>query len=110
MINFRFHIASLIAIFLALALGVLMGSTVVQRATVDNLRDSIDRVSAKADRQRDDNSRLRSEIGHLNDYAEQSAPYAVSGQLTDQAVALVAERGLDEATVQSQLTLLRTTG
>lgn len=110
MINFRFHIASLIAIFLALALGVVMGSTVVQRAIVENLRDRIDKVSAKADRQRDDNDKLRSEIGHLNDYAEQSAPYAVSGQLTDQAVAIVAERGLDESTVQSQLALLRAAG
>ena len=33
MINFRFHLVSLIAVFLALALGVVMGATVIDRAT-----------------------------------------------------------------------------
>ena len=37
MINFRFHIVSLIAVFLALALGIVMGATVVNRAIVDRL-------------------------------------------------------------------------
>ena len=31
MINFRFHVVSIVAVFLALALGVVMGSTVVDR-------------------------------------------------------------------------------
>ena len=44
MINFRFHIASLVAVFLALALGVVMGSTVVDRAIVESLRTQIDDV------------------------------------------------------------------
>ena len=44
MINFRFHLASLIAVFLALAIGIVMGSTVVKEATVKGLRSEIHRV------------------------------------------------------------------
>lgn len=110
MINFRFHIASLIAVFLALALGVVMGSTVIDRAIVDGLRDRINKVEDNADRERARNDRLQSQLDQLNVYAEQSAGWAVDGQLTDQPVAIIAERGIDDDTVKSQGALLRQAG
>ena len=110
MINFRFHIASLIAVFLALALGVVMGSTVVQRAIVEGLRDQIDRVERNADNQRAKNAALSTENDRLNLYVAESAPYAVSGALTDQSVAVLAERGIDEDAVKAQVALLQTAG
>jgi hypothetical protein len=42
MINFRFHLISLVAVFLALGVGVAMGASFVDRATVDSLRGRID--------------------------------------------------------------------
>ncbi|MGZ4689647.1 MAG: copper transporter [Acidimicrobiia bacterium] len=110
MINFRFHIASLIAVFLALALGVVMGSTVIDRAIVAGLRDRINHVEDNADKVRADNDRLRSQLRNLNDYANQSASYTVESQLTDQPVAIVAERGVDEDKVNTQAALLRQAG
>jgi hypothetical protein len=107
MINFRFHIASLIAVFLALALGVVMGSTVIDRAIVEGLRNRINTVENNVDTERADNAQLRTERDQLNDYAEQSAPWAVDNQLIDQSVAIIAERGIDEEVVKSQATLLR---
>jgi len=44
MINLRFHLVSLVAVFLALGLGVTMGASFVNRATVDTLRDRVDAV------------------------------------------------------------------
>jgi Copper transport outer membrane protein, MctB len=110
MINFRFHIASLIAVFFALAVGVLMGSTVVQRAIVDSLRDQIHNVEKNVDDQRADNRQLRSEKDELNLYVTESAPWAVAGQLTNQPVALVAERGVNEDSVKAQAALLGQSG
>jgi hypothetical protein len=110
MINFRFHIASLIAIFLALALGVVMGSTVIDRAIVDGLRDQIDRVEAKANDARADNKALQEQLDDLNLYSARSAEYAVRNELSDQAVAIVAERGLDEEAVTAQSEMLRSAG
>ena len=39
MLNFRFHVVSLVAVFLALAIGIIMGSTVIDRALVDTLEE-----------------------------------------------------------------------
>jgi hypothetical protein len=110
MINFRFHIASLIAVFLALALGVVMGSTVIDRAIVDSLRSRINTVEDNVDREKARNDALTTERDQLNQYVEQSAPWTVDGQLTDQAVGIIAERGINEDTVKAQAALLRQGG
>jgi hypothetical protein len=110
MINFRFHIASLIAVFLALALGVVMGSTVVQRAIVEGLRNRIDEVESNADDARAENRQLQREVDRLQEFSSSSAPYAVRDELTDQTVAVVAERGIDEEAVQAQVLLLQAAG
>ncbi|NLA37006.1 MAG: copper transporter, partial [Actinobacteria bacterium] len=39
MINLRFHIVSIVAVFLALAIGILTGSTLLDRATIEVLQD-----------------------------------------------------------------------
>jgi hypothetical protein len=110
MINFRFHIASLIAIFLALALGVVMGSTVIDRAIVDGLRSRINVVEDNVDKERARNNDLQDQVDDLNLYTAQSAPYAVRNELLDQSVAVVAERGLDEDAVAAQTEMLRSAG
>ncbi|HEY3725148.1 MAG TPA: copper transporter [Acidimicrobiia bacterium] len=110
MINFRFHIASLIAVFLALAVGVVMGSTVIDRAIVDGLRDRINTAEKNSNQVRSDNAKLKTQIDQLNNYSDQTAQWAVEAQLTDQPVAIVAERGVDEDTVKAQAALLREAG
>ena len=49
MINIRYHVYSLVAVFLALAIGVAVGSTVVQRSVVDNLRSTQGRIEQNLD-------------------------------------------------------------
>ena len=49
MINIRYHVYSLVAVFLALAIGVAAGSTVVQRSVVDNLRSTQGRIEKNLD-------------------------------------------------------------
>ena len=44
MINFRFHLVSLIAVFLALGLGILVGSTVIDQGIVNRLDSEINNV------------------------------------------------------------------
>ena len=61
MINFRFHLVSLIAIFLALALGVVIGAGVIDRGVVDTLDNRLEHVEAKADRIQVENDVLNGE-------------------------------------------------
>ena len=110
MINFRYHLASLIAVFLALALGVVMGSTVIDRAIVSSLRDRIDQVEANAERRKAENDQLRSDLGRLQGSVNEIAPFAVAGRLTGVPVAVVAARGVDDAAVKDTVALLQEAG
>ena len=38
MIDFRYHLVSIVAVFLALAIGIVLGSTELQGSTIDGLR------------------------------------------------------------------------
>ncbi len=109
MINLRFHIVSLIAVFLALAVGIFVGSTVVDQAIVENLDKQIDRVEKKADASEAENDRLSGDLERLGAYVEESSALAVDARLTAVPVAVVAQRGVGDA-VESTVTLLRMAG
>lgn len=110
MINFRFHLVSLTAVFLALALGVLMGSTVIERGIVDTLNNRIEAVNRRAEAAEVENSRLTREVDRRDDVATATTPLLVAGRLTDVPVVLVAVRGADEDQVGRLLEMLRQAG
>lgn len=110
MINFRFHIVSIVAVFLALALGVVMGSTVIDRAIVASLRSRIDRVEANADAQRAENAALRGELEARARYVDASAAFAVTGRLTGTSLAIVAEPAVGDDAVGGLVELGRRGG
>jgi hypothetical protein len=107
LINFRFHLVSLVAVFLALALGVMMGATVIDRAIVDGLETRIDTVGDRADRTRDENVALKARLDALEGYAEQALPLLVGERLKGVPVAMVAIRGVDEGAVRQTADILR---
>ena len=95
MINFRFHLVSLIAVFLAMGLGILVGSTVVDQVIVDRLDREISSVSHESNQLKSDNSELKDQVSKLNDFLQKSSAYAVQQRLTAVPVAIVAEKGVD---------------
>jgi len=78
MINIRYQVYSLVAVFLALAIGVAAGSTVVQRSVVDNLKSTQGRIEKNLDD-------LEAKNAELQDRA--SALEGRSGTLTQQGPA-----------------------
>ena len=107
MINFRYHVVSILAVFLALAIGTVMGASFVGRGLIDNLQKQVTQVRHNADDQNAENDKLTSEADKLNAYVNQTAPFAVARSLTGIRVNLVAERGVDGGVVDAQATLLR---
>src|SRR5687768_10602049 len=105
MISFRFHLISITAIFLAMAIGVLVGSTFVDRAIVDGLQNRIDTVEGNLEERQAENEALESERNRLGSFIGAGADFAVTGRLTDVPVFLLATRGVDEDIVE-QLALL----
>ncbi|HEY7138425.1 MAG TPA: copper transporter [Acidimicrobiia bacterium] len=110
MINFRFHLASLIAVFLALAIGIVMGSTVVKEATVKGLRAEIHRVDRQSEARARDNRDLRAQVGDLENYAHQSAAETVHDSLSGTKVVVVAVRGVDTGTAKATAELIQQAG
>jgi len=110
MINFRFHLASLVAIFLALALGVVIGAGVIDRGVVDALDSRLDRVQERSDRIEGENAVLQGEIGDLNGDLAALAPIAAKDQLVNADVGIVAVRGVDGERVDETVELLTAGG
>jgi hypothetical protein len=110
LINFRFHLISLIAVFLALAVGVVMGYGVLGQPTVDTLQNRIDNVEARANRIKAENNELRAENGRLSDAMQAVGTFAVTNRLESSSVVPVAVRGVNEDQVVDAVQLARDGG
>jgi hypothetical protein len=110
MINFRFHLVSLVAVFLALTVGIVVGATIVNHAVVTELNDRINKVEKNAETQQRQNRTLSTSANRLEAYLKTAAPYVVEGRLTAVSVVVVAERGVDRTAVRGLVTLLQDAG
>jgi Copper transport outer membrane protein, MctB len=88
-ISLRYHIVSLVAVFLALALGIVVGSTVLQEGTVSVLRATSERVRQESDRNSRENVSLRQDISRLQAFGAAVLPELVQGRLRGRSVVLV---------------------
>jgi hypothetical protein len=88
-ISLRYHIVSLVAVFLALALGIVVGSTVLQEGTVSVLRATSERVREESDRNSRENIKLARQVSRLQSFGATVLPDLVRGRLKDQPVVLV---------------------
>jgi hypothetical protein len=104
MINFRFHVVSLIAIFLALALGVVIGAGVIDRGVVDALNTRLDKVEDRSNRLQGENNALSDRNKQMEGVIGDLQPFAVSGRLLGDDVGVVAMRGIDGDRVSAVVT------
>jgi len=88
-ISLRYHIVSLVAVFLALALGIVVGSTVLQEGTVSVLRATSERVRQESDRNSRENVALKQEKARLEAFGAAVLPELTQGRLKDRPVVLV---------------------
>ncbi|QXC62027.1 copper transporter [Aquihabitans sp. G128] len=98
MINLRYHVVSLTAVFLALAIGVAMGTGFLNKATVDQLRTQISKAEGGIKATNEKNAELQDEVDR-GDSAEQalfaSASRVVGDRLTDVPVLVIANENID---------------
>jgi len=88
-ISLRYHIVSLVAVFLALALGIVVGSTVLQEGTVSVLRATSDRVRKESDENSRRNVELAKQNGDLQRFGASVLPQLVQDRLKGRSVVLV---------------------
>jgi Copper transport outer membrane protein, MctB len=110
MINFRYHIVSLTAVFLALGVGLLLGTTFLDDALEDQLRGDLEQLEKDLDRAGERNAELRHQLDAFEDEAggldEQLGVRLFDRQLLGQPVLVVAPRGIDEGLAERVTTAL----
>ncbi len=96
MIDFRYHLVSIIAVFLALALGLVVGASALRGPLVDQLKDRSSQLA-------NDNQSLRVQkraVDQLNGYDNQVvanvAPQVLAGRLKNESVVFVEAPGADD--------------
>lgn len=109
MISFRFHLVSLTAIFLALAIGIGIGATVVDQATVDQIQRNLDSAKQRATATNSENDALREDVGRWQRFGDEGAPAFVRGKL-DVPVIVVGVQGIDRKPVDAFRQLLVASG
>jgi Copper transport outer membrane protein, MctB len=88
-ISLRYHIVSLVAVFLALALGIVVGSTVLQEGTVSALRATSQEVRQRSEENRTENLALKQGISRLQAFGTAVLPELVQDRLKGRSVVLV---------------------
>ena len=98
MINFRFHIISLTAVFLSFAVGLVLGTNFLADASKNYLQDRIDHFADLLSDEQATNDELTAQVNSLESEGEQLDEQVgerlFTGQLTSDPVLVMAPRGL----------------
>lgn len=93
MVDFRYHLVSIIAVFLALGLGILMGTAVLNDALVDSLKKDIETLGERVDARQAEIEELDRRVDAANAFANEAAPRLTSGALQGRTVVVVQFEG-----------------
>lgn len=101
MINFRYHLLSLTAVFLALTVGLILGTAALNGPAVEILSDRVSNLTSANDSLRSEISELQDELADDQEFAAEAAPYLLDGTLTAEETVVVAMPGVDAETVEA---------
>ena len=97
MIDFRYHVVSIVAVFLALALGLFLGSTTLQDTVLHSLNSNVNRVTRENNALTSKANTLQNEVNAQEKFDKALLPYAVTGRLSGQLVSIVSVPGTSDA-------------
>jgi len=109
-INLRYHIVSLVAVFLALALGMVVGGTVLNEGTGRAQRAFSELLRKESQQTQADNSALRAQVTHYKDFGEKVLPLLVRDKLKGRSVVLIDTDRVDDTTRSSVIDAVRAAG
>ena len=101
MINLRYHIVSLTAVFLALGLGILAGTTVIDQEVVKGLRNNTNALQDQFNNMRDQRDALQQQLDLFEGFSDAVVPPLLQGLLAGRAVVIVTDRQAEGDLVNS---------
>lgn len=99
MIDFRYHLVSIIAVFLALAIGIVLGSTELQGHTIDVLRSSSDSLKSQLNAVSAERDGYQAQSNAGEQFLQTAEPRLLAGLLTGDRVVIVTEPGASGSVV-----------
>jgi len=95
-INFRYHVVSLTAVFLALAIGLVVGTAALNGPVSENLRNNLAALNKDNNVRRDQVNKLNDEVNRNQEFATQIAPTLLGGKLAGRKLAVVSLPGVED--------------
>ncbi|WP_448629600.1 copper transporter [Cellulomonas soli] len=89
MIDFRYHIVSLISVFLALAVGIALGAGPLEQTIGDTLTGQVEQLRSEKDDMRAELDTTKEDLSDVTAFVDGSAQQLLEGALTDRRVAVI---------------------
>lgn len=110
MIDFRYHLVSIIAVFLALAVGIAVGAEAVSPKFASRLSKEASNAEKRNGVLNAQNNQLKRQIAADGAFGQAASDYLLKDLLTGQRVVLVTAPGADNATVTGITSTLTDSG
>ncbi|WP_432507299.1 copper transporter [Kineococcus arenarius] len=110
MIDFRYHVVSLVSVFLALAVGIVLGAGPLNESISTGITDQVRQLTEEREQLRTERDEALA-VGEAQDaWAEAVAPAVVDRLLGGRAVAVVELPGADSSTADAAVEVLQQAG
>jgi hypothetical protein len=110
-IDFRYHLVSLIAVFLAVALGIVIGTTALNEPILKDIEKQVSALEQDKRGLEDRTQQLKAELDVSDAFEEAVAPALVNGTLAGRKVLfVVADDGVAPETLEATSTLVDKAG
>lgn len=93
MTDFRFHVVSLAAVFVALAVGVVLGSGPMRTALVGEISNDVERLESELSQSQAQLQEARDQSAIGERFVDHVSPLLIEGTLTDAKVAFISVNG-----------------
>jgi hypothetical protein len=110
LIDFRYHVVSIVAVFLALTVGLVIGSSFLSKVAYDELNNQLSSLRGQNQALHSTENDLTAQVHDRDSLISALGPDAVAGKLTGHAVAVVLLPGADSSAGDSLSALLGKAG
>jgi len=98
-IDFRYHLVSIVAVFLALALGIVLGSTELRGAALSALDKTTSQLGNQNAALRAERTQLQAQAQSGEAFAQAVEPKLLAGLLTGKRLVIIAEPGAQDSVI-----------
>lgn len=110
MIDFRYLVVTIISIFLALTVGIMLGAGFVGDPLARDLENRVETVNKEVREQREQIDQLRTQNENFAAWAQAAEPWAIDGRLNGRDVVLFVVDGADGGVVDGSVDALEGAG